>query len=46
MDKVETELLPVKDKITNLIIVLDSVISSVNEVMDADFKKNLERNSC
>jgi len=41
MDKVETELLPVKDKITNLIIVLDSVISSVNEVMDADFKKDL-----
>lgn len=40
-DKVETELLPVKDKITNLIIVLDSVISSVNEVMDADFKKDL-----
>ena len=41
MDKVETELLPVKDKITNLIIVLDSVISSVNEVMNADFKKDL-----
>jgi phospholipid/cholesterol/gamma-HCH transport system substrate-binding protein len=41
MDKVETELLPVKDKITNLIVVLDSVISSVNEVMDADFKKDL-----
>ena len=41
MDKVETELLPVKDKITNLIVVLDSVISLVNEVMDADFKKDL-----
>ena len=37
----EKELLPVKDKITNLIIVLDSVISSVNEIMDADFKKDL-----
>ena len=41
MDKVEMELLPVKDKITNLIIVLDSVISSVNDVMNADFKKDL-----
>jgi len=41
MDKVETEFLPVKDKITNLIIVLDSVISSVNEVMDSDFKRDL-----
>jgi phospholipid/cholesterol/gamma-HCH transport system substrate-binding protein len=39
-DKLETELLPVKDKITNLIIVLDSVIGSVNEVMNADFKRN------
>ena len=41
VDKVESDLIPVKDKITNLIIVLDSVISSVNEVMDADFKKDL-----
>jgi phospholipid/cholesterol/gamma-HCH transport system substrate-binding protein len=40
MDKVETELLPVKDKITNLIISLDSVISSINEVLDDDFKKD------
>jgi phospholipid/cholesterol/gamma-HCH transport system substrate-binding protein len=41
IDKVETELLPVKDKLTDLITVLDSVISSVNEVMNADFKKDL-----
>ena len=41
VDKVETEFMPVKDKITNLIVVLDSVISSVNEIMNADFKKNL-----
>src|SRR5664280_171683 len=41
VDKVESDLIPVKDKITNLIIVLDSVISSVNEVLDADFKKDL-----
>jgi phospholipid/cholesterol/gamma-HCH transport system substrate-binding protein len=41
IDKVETEFLPVKDQISNLIIVLDSVISSINDVLDADFKKNL-----
>jgi phospholipid/cholesterol/gamma-HCH transport system substrate-binding protein len=41
MDKVETELLPFKDKVTSLVSVLDSVISSVNEIMNADFKKDL-----
>ncbi|MCX6256037.1 MAG: MlaD family protein [Bacteroidia bacterium] len=41
MDKVETELLPVKDKLTNLIIAIDSVINSINEVLDADFKRDL-----
>ena len=40
MDKVETELLPVKNKISNLIVVLDSVITSVDEVMNPEFKKN------
>lgn len=38
MDEVETELLPVKDKISNLLVVLDSVISSMD---DPDFKENL-----
>jgi phospholipid/cholesterol/gamma-HCH transport system substrate-binding protein len=41
MDKMETEIRPVKDKAEKLITVLDSVVSSVNEVMDADFKKDL-----
>jgi phospholipid/cholesterol/gamma-HCH transport system substrate-binding protein len=41
VDKVETELIPVKDKISNLIVVLDSVIKSVDELMNDDFKKNL-----
>jgi len=41
MDKIDTEILPVKEKISNLIVVLDSVISSVNEVLNADFKKGL-----
>jgi phospholipid/cholesterol/gamma-HCH transport system substrate-binding protein len=40
-DKVETELLPIKDKISNLIVVLDSVIKSVDELMNEDFRKNL-----
>jgi len=42
VDKVETELLPVKDKISNLIVALDSVIKSVDELMNKDFRKNLE----
>ncbi len=41
MDKVETELLPVKDKVTNLIVALDTVISSINKIIDADLKENL-----
>jgi phospholipid/cholesterol/gamma-HCH transport system substrate-binding protein len=41
VDKVEAELIPVKDKITNLIVVLDSVAKSVDELMNDDFKKNL-----
>jgi len=40
VDKMETELLPVKDNISKLVIVLDSVISSINEVLNDDFKKN------
>lgn len=41
LSKLETELLPVKDRISDLIVVLDSVISSVNDIMDPSFKKNL-----
>jgi len=40
-DQVEKEFLPVKDKIANLVIVLDSVASSVNDIMDADFRSDL-----
>jgi phospholipid/cholesterol/gamma-HCH transport system substrate-binding protein len=39
--KVENELIPLRDKLTNLISVLDSVIGSVNDIMDPEFKKNL-----
>ena len=41
IDKIDTEILPVKEKISNLIVVLDSVISSVDEVMDPEFRKNI-----
>jgi phospholipid/cholesterol/gamma-HCH transport system substrate-binding protein len=40
-DRVEKELLPVKDKITNLIFAIDNIINAVNGIMDADFKKDL-----
>ncbi len=40
-DMLETELIPVKDRISHLISEIDSVISSVNEIVDANFKKDL-----
>jgi phospholipid/cholesterol/gamma-HCH transport system substrate-binding protein len=39
--KVENDLAPFKDKLSDLISVLDSVISSVNEIMDPWFKTDL-----
>ncbi len=41
IDKVETEFLPLKDKISSLLVVLDSVISSVDDVMDPEFREDL-----
>jgi phospholipid/cholesterol/gamma-HCH transport system substrate-binding protein len=41
ISKIETELTPVKDKVSDLLIVLDSVITSVNEVMTPEFRENL-----
>lgn len=41
LDKMEAEFMPVKDKITNLIEVLDSVVRSVNELMNGDFSNNV-----
>ena len=40
IDKIDTEILPVKDKLASLVVVLDSVISSVDEIMNPEFKKN------
>jgi phospholipid/cholesterol/gamma-HCH transport system substrate-binding protein len=39
--KLETELVPVKERIITLLNTLDSVIGSVNEIMDPSFRKNL-----
>jgi phospholipid/cholesterol/gamma-HCH transport system substrate-binding protein len=41
MDKIDTEILPVKEKISNLIVVVDSVISSVDEIMNPEFNEEL-----
>jgi phospholipid/cholesterol/gamma-HCH transport system substrate-binding protein len=40
-DELETEILPLKDKVANLIVVLDSVIASVDDLMDEEFRNNL-----
>ncbi len=39
--KVESELVPLKEKISDLVSAIDSVIGSVNEIMDPQFKTNL-----
>ncbi len=38
-DKLDSEIIPVKRKLESLIVVLDSVISSVDEIMNPKFKK-------
>jgi phospholipid/cholesterol/gamma-HCH transport system substrate-binding protein len=40
-ETIERELMPLKDKISSLIISIDTVMSSVNDIMDPEFKKNL-----
>jgi phospholipid/cholesterol/gamma-HCH transport system substrate-binding protein len=41
ISRVEDELVPVRDKMMHLISELDSVVGSVNEIMDPKFRKNL-----
>ena len=41
LSKVETEFLPLKDKISDLISAIDTVIGSINDVMDPNFKSDL-----
>ena len=39
--RVENELIPITDKVTELIAVIDSVVSSINEVLDPRFTADL-----
>lgn len=39
--RVENELIPITDKVTELISVIDSVVTSINEVMDPKFTADL-----
>ncbi|MGD0341199.1 MAG: MlaD family protein [Bacteroidales bacterium] len=39
--KVETELMPVKERIMTLLNSIDTVMASINKIMDPSFKKNL-----
>jgi len=41
LSRVESELLPLKDKISDLISAIDTVIGSINNVMDPKFKSDL-----
>ena len=40
-ETIERELMPLKDKISGLLVSLDTVMSSVNDIMDSDFKRDL-----
>ncbi|HKK42923.1 MAG TPA: hypothetical protein VJ963_10980, partial [Bacteroidales bacterium] len=40
-DKIDTELLPVKDKLESLVVRIDSVLSSVDAVMDVNFRNDM-----
>jgi phospholipid/cholesterol/gamma-HCH transport system substrate-binding protein len=39
--KFETELVPIREKITGMINVLDSVLTGINDIMSPEFRKNL-----
>jgi phospholipid/cholesterol/gamma-HCH transport system substrate-binding protein len=39
--KLEAEIIPIKDKVTGMINVLDSVLSAINDVMSPEFTKNV-----
>jgi phospholipid/cholesterol/gamma-HCH transport system substrate-binding protein len=41
-ETIQKELMPLKDKISSLIISIDTVMSSVNDIMDSDFRMNLK----
>jgi phospholipid/cholesterol/gamma-HCH transport system substrate-binding protein len=39
--KLEAELVPIKEKVTGMITVLDSVLSGINDIMSPEFRKNV-----
>lgn len=39
--KLENELIPIREKVTGMIDVLDSVLSGINDIMGPEFRKNL-----
>jgi phospholipid/cholesterol/gamma-HCH transport system substrate-binding protein len=41
LDKIDTEIMPVKDKIAKLLVSLDTVMLSVNQVLNEDFRKGI-----
>ncbi len=41
-DKIDTELIPVKVKLENLVVRIDSVLKSVDAIMDDNFRKDLQ----
>jgi phospholipid/cholesterol/gamma-HCH transport system substrate-binding protein len=40
--KLETELAPIRDKISGMISVLDSVLSGINDIMGPEFRNNMK----
>jgi phospholipid/cholesterol/gamma-HCH transport system substrate-binding protein len=40
--KFENELVPLKEKVTGMINVLDSVLSGINDIMNPEFRKNIK----
>jgi phospholipid/cholesterol/gamma-HCH transport system substrate-binding protein len=40
--KLEAELVPIKEKVTGMINVLDSVLSGINDIMSPEFRKNIQ----
>ncbi len=41
-DRIDTEIIPVKQKMESLIVVLDSVINSVDDIMDPKFRREFK----
>ena len=42
ISKLEAELIPIKEKVTGMINVLDSVLRGINDIMSPEFRKNIK----